>query len=65
VDSGGNTATAILRQETATIFCDEGSSNARSIFANAGFRFAPTPEEADLIWLRKGYTAWCDRFVRG
>ena len=45
-----------------TIFCDDISKNARSIFAEMGVDFAEAPafviddyHRADLIWMRKGY----------
>ena len=39
----------------ASVYCDAASTNAQSIFKELGFRFVSTPEEADLIWMRKGY----------
>jgi hypothetical protein len=51
-----NIADATEESRMASVFCDEAANNARSIFANLGFRLAETPSEADLIWMRKGYT---------
>ena len=38
-----------------TIFCDEASENAKSIFVEMGLDFVETPAHADLIWTWEEY----------
>ena len=38
-----------------TVYCDRNSDNASAILADLDLRFVGFPEEADLVWMRKGY----------
>jgi hypothetical protein len=43
------------------IYCDPASNNARAALSEETFRFVENPEDADLLWMRKGYREWFDR----
>jgi hypothetical protein len=43
------------------IYCDPLSGNARAAFELGQMRFAGQPQDADVLWLRKGYREWYDR----
>ncbi len=47
-----------VKRDSASIYCDPVSTNARTIFEEAGMCLVETPDEADLLWMRKGYRPW-------
>lgn len=38
------------------VYCDPASANARLVFKKMRVQFVPTPAEANLLWLRRGYS---------
>ena len=43
--------------QSAAIFCDRKSTNARAVFKQWGFDLAADPENADLLWMRDAYAS--------
>ncbi|MCH9743374.1 MAG: tubulin--tyrosine ligase family protein [Gammaproteobacteria bacterium] len=43
------------------VYCDKRSNNARSMMQKMELTWVDTPEQADLIWMRKGYRPWYQR----
>jgi hypothetical protein len=39
-----------------TLYCDPASANARLVFDKMQVQFASTPQDANVLWMRRGYT---------
>jgi len=46
----------LSRPLATTLYCDPASANARIVFEKMQTQFAAAPRDANLLWMRRGYT---------
>ena len=46
----------LSRPLATTLYCDPASANAKIVFEKMQVQFASTPQDANVLWMRRGYT---------